>query len=132
MVRHPGCGITLALGLKAIMGGGLALLAFQTRTGTFTGVYAVVYLLLGSGGVAESTLLNEAAPPGQRASILSLFSFILQSGALLASLCGYVVSATMDYRYMWLLAGGLLVLTSGVLALRQQNIEFMIDRKSVV
>ena len=121
LVKRPGSGIALALGLKAIMGGVLVLLAFQTRLGTFASVYALVYLFLGSGGVAENTLLNQEAPPAQRASILSLFSFILQVGALLASLCGYVVSANTDYKVMWLLAGGLLVLLSGLLALRRPS-----------
>lgn len=112
LAGRPGYGTALALGFKGIMGGGLALLAHQTRTVLFMGVYMLVYLFLGSGGVAETTLLNQAAPSEQRASILSLFSFVLQAGGLLASVCGYAVSTVMDFRAVWWLAAGLLVLCS--------------------
>jgi MFS family permease len=73
------------------------------------GSYALGYLFLGGSSVAESTLLNREAPSAQRASILSLFSFLLQIGVLLASLCGYWVTAALGFRTLWLLASGLLV-----------------------
>ncbi len=122
MARHPASGTVLALGFKAIMGVCLILLAFQTRTVAFTGAFALVYLFLGSGSVAENTLLNQNAPSDQRASILSLFSFVLQTGGLLASLCGYLVSAATDFKAMWLVAGGLLVLVAGLLAMRRTQV----------
>lgn len=112
LAKRSKYGTALALGFKGIMGGGLALLAFQTRTVPFMGIYTLVYLFLGSGGVAETTLLNQVAPSEQRASILSLFSFVLQAGGLLASVCGYAVSAVTDFRAVWWLAAGLLVLCS--------------------
>ncbi|MCE5235235.1 MAG: MFS transporter [Clostridiaceae bacterium] len=110
LTRCPRGGVAASLGLKALFGACLGLLALPGKTLPFVGVYALLYLFLGSGGVAESALLNQQAPPEQRASILSLFSFALQIGGLLASLCGALVSAHADFRYLWYLAGGLLLL----------------------
>lgn len=123
MKRSDG-GAALLLGLKALFGICLVLLVFQFRVQFFIAVYMLAYLFLGGSSVAESTLLNQAAPAGQRASILSLFSFVLQVGGLAASLCGYVVSAQTSYRNLWLIAGALLLLGVAAFALayaKQRN-----------
>lgn len=130
--KHPQSGVAVALGLKALFGICLGLLVLQKGTPLFVGLYSLAYLFLGSGSVAESALLNRQAPPQRRASILSLFSFVLQLGGLLASLSGAAMSAYADYKYMWYLSGGLLLLGTGVFALlgvkrrlwvRQQTLE---------
>ena len=117
LIKRPQSGAAAALGLKALFGLCLGLLVLQKETLLFTGVYSLVYLFLGSGSVAESALLNRQAPPERRASILSLFSFVLQIGGLLGSLWGSAMSAYADYRYMWYLSGGLLLLGAGIFAL---------------
>lgn len=115
--RAPKAGLPLLLGLKALLGGSLILLVLVRGQGAFAGAYMLAYLLLGGGGVAESLLLNREAPSSQRASILSLFSFVLQIGGLMASLVGYAVSAAGSYRVLWLMAGALLISFTGVLSL---------------
>jgi predicted MFS family arabinose efflux permease len=134
--KHPQSGVVAALALKALFGVCLGLLVLQGDTPLFVGVYSLVYLFLGSGSVAESALLNQQAPPERRASILSLFSFVLQLGGLLASLCGAAMSAYADYKYMWYLSGGLLLIGAGIFSLlgikrrlraRQQTLEVVTE-----
>lgn len=109
LIHAPQATAALLLGQKALWGISLFGLWASSGVATFVGSYALGYLFLGGSGVAESTLLNREAPSAQRASILSLFSFLLQLGGLLASLCGYWVAATLGFRALWPLAGGLLV-----------------------
>ena len=117
LTRRPNCGISLLLGSKALFGGCLMLLASRFHELFFVMVYMLMYLFLGGSSVAQSTLLNRAAPASQRVSILSMFSFMLQIGGLIASLCGYVVSAQLNFRIMWLIAGVLLLLCVGAFIL---------------
>ncbi len=116
LMRHAKDGAVLFLLFKAILGAGLILLAFRLQGPYFISVYMAVYFFLGSGSVVENTLLNQAAPANQRASILSLFSFILQIGGLIASLCGYGISARAGFRTIWLIAGAALILCAGIFA----------------
>ena len=114
LVKKPEHGVIWLLAGKAMFGVCLIVLLFQFQTPFFVGVYMLSYLFLGGTSVAENTLLNGMVAPSRRASILSLSSFVLQIGGLFASLTGYVVSARMAYRNMWLIAG--LLLLSGVAA----------------
>ena len=102
-------GFTIWLSLKTLLSLSLTLLLLARGTAAFIGVYMLTYLLLGGGGVAESILLNRDAPSGQRASILSLFSFTLQIGGLIASLVGYCLGGGDRYHMLWVLASVLLL-----------------------
>jgi MFS family permease len=113
ILKRKDGGLKLLLGMKALVGGCLMLLALQTHAPLFALVYMLAYLTLGGGGVAESAQLNQAAPGSQRASILSLFSFVMQIGGLIASLCGYLVSARADFTVMWWISGALMILGAG-------------------
>jgi len=117
LTKRPQNTVAAALGLKALFGVCLGIMALQQKTLPFLSVYSCIYLFLGGGSVAESTLLNQQAPSERRASILSLFSFVLQVGGLIASLSGAVMSAHADYRYMWYLSGVFLLLGTGTFAL---------------
>lgn len=113
LLRRSGtAGVGLLLALKAVLGIGLIVFSFINSRFAFIGVYFALYLLIGSSSVVESTLLNQRAPASHRASILSLFSLLLQLGGVIASLFGYVVSTYSRYQNMWLLAGLLLLLFS--------------------
>ena len=76
-----------------------------------------IYVFIGSGSVAENTLLNRAVPSSQRASVLSLFSFVLQIGGLLASATGFIVSNLFGFRIIWLISGIITVVIVSVYAL---------------
>ena len=110
--KHPKAGVGLLLLLKAPLGLGLILFSFVRSEYSLVGFYLGLYLLIGSSNVVESTLLNQIVPSSHRASILSLFSLVLQIGGVLASLGGFLVSTYSRYQNMWLLAGLLLFLFS--------------------
>ncbi|NLI22367.1 MAG: MFS transporter [Clostridiales bacterium] len=121
MLRSPGAATRLLFAQKALLGGCLALLALARGTFVFAGVYAAAYLFIGGGDVAGSALLNRMTPARRRASVLSLFSFLLQIGGLAAALAGYAVSAAGRYRALWLIAGALMVGAAFGLALYRRH-----------
>jgi MFS family permease len=110
--RRSNSALPLLLLLKGLLGAGLVFFCFAANQVSFIGVYLLLYLLIGGSGVVENTLLNQRAPASHRASILSLFSLLLQLGGVIASLLGYAVSTYSRYQNMWLLAGLLLLLFS--------------------
>ncbi|MDD4311149.1 MAG: MFS transporter [Eubacteriales bacterium] len=118
---HPNAGLRLLLLLKAPLGIALILFSFSRSEYSLIGLYLGLYLLIGSSSVVESTLLNQFAPSSHRASILSLFSLVLQIGGVLASICGYLVSTYFRYQNIWLLAGVLLFLFSVGVGLFQRR-----------
>lgn len=105
LTRLPQRGIALFLLSKALMGACVSLLFAMVLQVPFILVYMLWYVFLGSGGVAEQTLLNHEAPARQRASILSLLSFVFRGGSVLASVYCYGITAGLNYRYAWLIAG---------------------------
>lgn len=121
LTRRAGAEALVLLGSKALFGAVLILLALQFREAGFIAAYMLAYFFLGGGGVAENTRLNRAVPSCRRASVLSLFSFTVQIGGLIASACGYLVSVRGDYRNMWWIAGALLALSAGVFALQTRK-----------
>ena len=113
--------VPLLLIIKALFGACMMLLALQKSAFSFVAVYFAVYLFIGSGSVAESTLLNQAAPSSHRAGILSLSSLVLQIGGLVAALCGYLVSTYSRFQNIWLIAGLLLLVCALVFALLKRR-----------
>ena len=117
--NHAGVGLLLLL--KAALGLGLVAFSLVRGRFAFIGVYLALYLLIGGSGVVENTLLNSLAPPSHRASILSLFSLVLQLGGLLASAGGYFASQYASYSSLWQIAGLLLLLFGLFAALARKS-----------
>ena len=110
--RFKGSGMAILLAVKALFGLGLILLSSRLFQSGFILTFLFIYIFIGSGSVAENTLLNRAVPSSQRASVLSLFSFVLQIGSLLASAAGFFVSMLYGFRNMWLIAGVVTILST--------------------
>lgn len=121
LTRFKDSGLKLLLAMKALMGLGLILLAARFDQAGFILVFMFIYVFIGSGSVAENTLLNRVVPSSQRASVLSLFSFVLQIGGLAASVTGFFVSALYGFRNMWLIAGALTMGCVSVYVLLRKN-----------
>ncbi len=116
LARHPALGTALLLGTKGLMGLALVCLFLQTKAASFLAAYLMIYLFVGGGSVAENTLLNRFAPSSHRAGILSLFSFVLQVGGVIAAGCGYLVSTYGSFQTMWLIGGVATLLCAAIFA----------------
>ena len=108
--KHPRHVAFAFLGLRALLGAGLIGLYFTQGAFSFIGVFMASYFILGGSGVAENTLIHRYVHDDQRSSVLSLFSFVVQIGGVLASGVGYCISTGGPYKLIWPLAGTLLIL----------------------
>lgn len=112
LTRRP----TLAklLGAAALVGAGLMALGASGAPVTFVAAYFLFYVMVGWGDYLTSSLMNEAAPPSQRATLLSASSLSMQLGGLAASPLLSAGAAVGTIPQVWLAAGG--VLAAGMLA----------------
>lgn len=109
LTRKPSSSKALMLVQRALWGGSMFGMWLSGGKTTFVGSYSLGYLFLGGASVAESTMLNREAPSAQRASILSMFSFLLQIGGLLGSLGSYWIVMGLGYRAIWPIMGTLII-----------------------
>jgi len=93
---------------RIIMTAFILVFAFQKSATGFVFWYAGIYLLLGAGNVAESTLMNKYTPGNMRASVLSLNSLVAQIGGLCASLFSSIMVMRLQFSGIWIVAGVLL------------------------
>lgn len=93
---------------RIILGVCILVFAFQKSSMGFVIWYTGIYLLLGAGNVAESTLVNKLTPNHMRASILSLNSLVVQIGALCASVFSSLMIFRIQFAGIWIMTGGLL------------------------
>lgn len=90
---------------RAIMAVILLIFAVVNGVAGFISLYAGIYLLLGTGNVPESSLVNKYTPNEMRASMLSLNSLISQLGGLCASLFSSLLVNRLHFSGIWLTAG---------------------------
>lgn len=102
------------LGAAALVGAGLMALGASGAAVTFVAAYFLFYVMVGWGDYLTSSLMNEAAPPSQRATLLSASSLSMQLGGLAASPLLSAGAAVGTIPQVWLAAGG--VLAAGMLA----------------
>jgi len=86
----------------------ILIFAFQKSATGFVSWYAGIYLLLGAGNVAESTLINKYTPSNMRASVLSLTSLVAQIVGLCASIFSSIMIIRLQFSGIWIVAGVLL------------------------
>ena len=82
--------------------------AFQKKTIGFVAWYTCIYFCLGTSNVTEATLLNQMTPNRMRASVLSLHSLLAQIGLMAASVFSSLMIMKLQFRGVWLVAGGIL------------------------
>lgn len=111
LIRRPTLG--RLLGVTVLVGTGLMVLSAAGSPVLFVAAYFLFYVVNGSTDYLTSTLMNEAAPPSQRATLLSAGSLTLQLGGLAASPLLSAGAAVGTIPQVWLAAGG--ALTAGML-----------------
>jgi MFS transporter, DHA1 family, quinolone resistance protein len=91
---------------RVLLGSMIAALALMGSVIGYVVVYGALYLTLGLANIAESVLVNRESQPWMRASVLSLSSFSLQVGGMLASGTGGFLLRTEggSIQLLWLVA----------------------------
>jgi MFS family permease len=107
--KFPGCQWQIYSISRFFLGCALLVLALQKNVWLFILGYGSIYLLLGTGSVAENTLINQYTPGYLRASVLSLGSFLLQAGSMSASLFCSLFVDRIAIPGLWLTAGAVLI-----------------------
>ena len=122
LVRRPT--LPRLLAVTALLGVGLAGLAAAGTPVLFVAAYFAFYVIIGSTDYLTSTLMNEAAPPSQRATLLSASSLTLQLGGMAASPLLSAGAAMGTIPQVWLAAGGAVtavMLTGLLMSLRPRK-----------
>ncbi len=94
--------------LRIIFAVCILIFALQKSIPGFMAWYTGLYMLLGAGNIAETTLINKLTPNHMRASVLSLSSLMTQIGVLSASVFSSIVIQRLQFAGIWMVAGGLL------------------------
>lgn len=97
---------------RALAGLSLILLANTSNTMSFALLYLTFFFLLTMGNNSEQVLLNENTPEEMRSTILSISSFAVTGGGVLASLASGVISEYYGISLSWILCGSVLLISS--------------------
>lgn len=97
---------------RALAGLSLILLANTNNTMSFALLYLTFFFLLTMGNNSEQVLLNENTPEEMRSTILSISSFAVTGGGVLASLASGFISEYYGISLSWILCGSVLLISS--------------------
>ena len=109
LIKYPGRQWRIYSISRVLGGSALLILAIFQSAWIFVILYGGIYLFLGTGSVAENTLINQYTPGPLRASVLSVGSFLLQTGSMLGSVYSSLTVAHIDITGLWLTSGGVLI-----------------------
>ncbi|MCG9543820.1 MFS transporter [Vibrio sp. Isolate33] len=97
---------------RALAGLSLILLANTNSTMCFSLLYLTFFFLFTMGNNSEQVLLNDSTPNEMRSTILSISSFAVTAGGVLASLAFGVISEHYSISISWILCGAVLLASS--------------------
>lgn len=86
---------------RGLLGASLVVFAFQKTIIGYISLYIFFYLILGLGNIAELTIVNSLTPSNIRASILSLYSFVIQIGLIISSLISSMTVRWLGFTGVW-------------------------------
>ena len=89
----------------------LILTALQTNVPIFMALYSSIYLLFGMASIPEGVILNSEIPNEIRASVLSVYSLIIQIGGLSGSLLYSILINYISIPKIWMIAASIVLLT---------------------
>lgn len=105
---------TLMFTTRALAGVCFIFLAYTAHLVSFTLCYLLFFFLLTVGNNSESVLLHENTEEKMRSTMLSISSFMVTCGGVLASLVFGVIAERFGISASWIISGALLVLSSVV------------------
>lgn len=98
--------------LRVILALSLAILSMQTKIPLFLIAYSGTYLFFGMSYIPEGIIINGEIQNNMRASILSVYSFIFQFGALLGSFINSIIINYVTIPSLWMIAAGIILVTA--------------------
>jgi len=102
---------------RLVLGGMFLVLSGIMNLGWFSAVYIGLFLFNGISNPVEMSILNREIPSESRATLLSVISFVLQTGGLIGSLAGGFISESKGIGFTWQI-GAVILIISGFAYLR--------------
>ena len=99
------------LALRLLLSLSLVLTALQTKIPSFIALYAGIYFIFGMASVPEGAILNGETPNEIRASVLSVYSFMIQIGGLTGSIIYSIIINYVSISSIWKIAGFIVFIT---------------------
>ncbi len=115
---------TLMFATRALAGVCFIFLAYTAHLVSFTLCYLLFFFLLTVGNNSESVLLHENTEEKMRSTMLSISSFMVTCGGVLASLVFGVIAERFGISASWIISGALLVLSSVVFIFVSERRDF--------
>jgi len=97
--------------LRLMLAFSLIFLAFQIKIPSFIALYTITYLLFGMANIPEGVIINGEVPNEIRASVLSVYSLVLQIGALTGSFINSIIINYISIPMLWLIAAVIILIT---------------------
>lgn len=97
--------------LRTVLVSSLIFAALQLNAFSFIVFYSLIYLFLGMSNIPENVILNSETPSEIRASVLSLYSLILQLGGLTGSFINSFIINYLSIPKLWMIAAGVMFIT---------------------
>ncbi len=99
------------LAMRLLLAVSLIIMSLQIKIPFFIAFYAITYLIFGLANIPEGVIINGEIPNEVRASVLSIYSLILQIGALAGSFINSILINHINIPVLWMIASCMILLT---------------------
>ncbi|HCX62859.1 MFS transporter [Sedimentibacter sp.] len=102
--------------LRTLIAVSMIIAAIQTNIPIFMFFYSTIYLLFGMANIPEGVILNREIPNDVRASVLSVYSLVIQIGGLTGSLLYSILINYFTIPTIWVISACIILITISVIA----------------
>jgi len=102
--------------LRTLIALALIMTAIQTNIPIFMVSYSLIYLLFGMASIPEGVILNREIPNEVRASVLSVYSLVIQIGGLSGSLLYSILINYVTIPTIWMISASIILITVIIIA----------------
>ncbi len=102
--------------LRTLIALALIITAIQTNIPIFMVSYSFIYLLFGMASIPEGVILNREIPNEVRASVLSVYSLVIQIGGLSGSLLYSILINYVTIPTIWMISASIILITVIIIA----------------
>ncbi|NYB73504.1 MFS transporter [Sedimentibacter hydroxybenzoicus DSM 7310] len=97
--------------LRTLIAVSMIITAIQTNIPIFMFSYSMIYLLFGMANIPEGVILNREIPNEVRASVLSVYSLVIQIGGLTGSLLYSILINYFTIPTIWVISASIILIT---------------------